>query len=340
MREIRLLLVGFGNVGDAFLQLLQRKQKTLRKDYALKVLVTGVCTGTHGGALDPGGLDLEQLLQTKRNQSQLNGLSVEVIPQDTLSFINACEADIMLEISPVSYSDGQPAIRFIHEGLSKGMHVITANKGPIVHAYHELRALAREVQRAFLFESTVMDGAPILSMWRETLPAAHLTSFRGILNSTTNFILNEMESSVSFDAAVQKAQERGIAETDPTGDLEGWDAAIKVGVLSTVLMGTPLLPNEVERKGIMGLSQTQITDALASGKRWKLICMAEREGAKVRGVVKPIQVTSSDPLFHVSGTSSAVTFHTDVLGPLTVLEENPGPDTTAYGMLADLLNSL
>ena len=340
MRKTRLLLIGFGNVGEAFLHLLLRKQQALQQAYARELLITGVCTGTHGGALNPAGLDLKKLLLVRKGEGQLTDLSDQSPPEDTLSFIGACEADLMLEISPVNYLDGQPAVNHIRAGLKRGMHVVTANKGPVVHAFHELRQLAQDVQRKFYFESTVMDGAPLLSLWRETLPGAKLLSFRGVLNSTTNFILSEMEGGLTFEGALQKAQERGIAETDPAGDLEGWDAAIKVGVLATVLMGFPLTPDQIERRGITQIGPSQIRKAREAGKRWKLVCTAKRDGSEVRGSVQPMQVDLDDPLYHVTGTSSAITFHTDVLGPLTLLEENPGPETTAYGLLADLLNAV
>jgi homoserine dehydrogenase len=155
------------------------------------------------------------------------------------------------------------------------MHAITANKGPVVHAYHELCELARTRDRKFHFESTVMDGAPIFSLFRTALPAARLESLRGILNSTTNLILGRMESGEAFDEAVKYAQKVGLAETDPSGDVDGWDAAIKVAALVTVLMGIPLKPQQVERTGIQDITPAMIAAAKAEGKRWKLVCSAK-----------------------------------------------------------------
>ncbi len=141
------------------------------------------------------------------------------------------------------------------------MHAITANKGPVVHAYRELTELAQAKGRKFYFESTVMDGAPIFSLFRSALPAAQLNSFRGILNSTTNLILGRMEDGETFEDAVKYCQEIGLAETDPSGDVDGWDAAIKVAALVTVLMGVPLKPQEVDRTGIRGITAEMVAEA-------------------------------------------------------------------------------
>ena len=220
------------------------------------------------------------------------------------------------------------------------MHAITANKGAVVHGYRELSRLARDRHRRFLFESAVMDGAPLFSLWRETLPAARLSAFRGVLNSTTNLILTLMEQGQSFQEAVNRAQAMGIAETDPRGDTQGWDAAVKVAALVTVLMDTPLSPQQVAREGIEMISPAMVREAGERGERWKLVCRAEVGEQGISASVRPERVGPQDPLFGVMGTSSAITLWTDVLGPLTLVESDPGPRTTAYGLLADLVSAL
>jgi homoserine dehydrogenase len=174
-------------------------------------------------------------------------------------------------------------------------------------------------------------------MWREALPGCKLESFRGILNSTTNMILTTMEAGMSFDEGVKRCQSIGIAETDPSGDILGWDAAVKVAALVTVLMDYPIKPDEVDRKGIEDLTPERIDEAGRAGKRWRLICGGAREGERVLAYVQPQQIEPQDPLFNVTGTSSSITFFSDTLGPLTITEENPDPRTTAYGLLADFL---
>jgi homoserine dehydrogenase len=333
-------LLGFGNVGQAFARLLLAKRDELLTQHDLRWQVVGIMTGHHGAAVNANGIDLEHALAMIDTGESLDPLSTEPIPQNGVEFVHACNANVLFENTPVSYHDGQPAIEHISTALSAGMHAITANKGPVVHAYRELTQLAQEHRRKFLFESTVMDGAPVFSLWREALPAAKLQSFRGILNSTTNVILTLMEQGKSFEEAVAYTQSIGIAETDPTGDIEGWDAAIKVSALVTVLMGENLKPSDVERKGIESLHSEDIKAALAQGKRWKLICQAERTDTGITTSVHPELLDHSDPLYSVMGTSSAVTFHSDILGPLTITESDPGPDTTAYGLLADFINAV
>lgn len=339
MSEYHLALLGFGNVGRALARLLLRKESELKDKYKITYRVTGIATGRHGIAVNENGLDLEQVLGLFENDGNL--AEVTQLPiTDTIDFINTLEADVLFENSPVNHENGEPAISYLRMALQKGMHAITANKGPVVHAHHELTTLAASKDRKFLFESTVMDGAPIFSLFRNALPAAQLTSFRGILNSTTNLILGRMENGESFEDAVRFAQEVGLAETDPSGDVDGWDASIKVAALVTVLMGTPFKPQEVERTGIRGITAEMIAEAKTQGKRWKLISHAKKEGEKIKGCVAPELVSSASQFFSVEGSSSIVEFHTDTLSSLSIVEGNPGPETTAYGLLADFINAV
>ncbi|HEY69608.1 MAG TPA: homoserine dehydrogenase [Anaerolineae bacterium] len=340
MPDIKLLLFGFGNVGKAFAHLLLRKRPMLSRDFKLDWRVVGIATGRHGAALDPGGIDLESALALVQAGGSLECLSKVHAPDDAAGIIAASGAEVLFENTPVNYETGQPAIDHIRWGLQAGMHAITANKGPIVHAHRMLDDLASSQGRCFLFESAVMDGTPIFSLWRRALPAADLHAFRGVLNSTTNLILSQMEQGSSYTDALAHAQRIGIAETDPRGDTEGWDAAIKVAALVTVLMGIPLTPAQIDRQGIEQITPQEVASAKAQGRRWKLICRAQRRGDGVHASVGPEQIGPQDPLFHLDGTTTAVTFESDVLGSLTITGTNPGPETTAYGLLADLINAL
>jgi len=258
-----------------------------------------------------------------------------------LEFIRACPADALFENSPVNHHTGQPAIDHLRTALECGIHAITANKGPVAHHYKELTALAASVGKRFLFESSVMDGAPIFSLFRGPLPAVDVLGFRGILNSCTNLLLERMESGESFDEAIDYARSIGIAETDPTADVDGWDAAIKVAALATVLMGIPLTPRQVEREGIRAITPQMLAEAQAAGERWKLVCSARRRGGQIlEARVRPERVKPDSVLYTIGGTSSYVQFELDVLPGLGIVESNPGPETTAYGLLADLLNAL
>ncbi len=334
----KLALLGFGNVGQSLATLLEDKRDEMKLKYNIDFSITGISTGRHGIAINQNGLDTGQALKVIRTGKSLNTLSVEEQPADSFDFIRHTNADVLFENTPVNYENGQPAVDHLKLALSLGMHAITANKGPVVHAYRQLTELAAEKGRKFYFESTVMDGAPIFSLFRSALPGAQLLSFKGILNSTTNLILTRMEGGEEFDQAVAYAQEIGIAETDPSGDIDGWDAAVKVAALVTVLMGIPLKPDEVERRGIRDIRSQDIQHAREKGQRWKLVCSAVHDNGRVKASVEPQMVAPASPLFQVEGTTSIVQFETDVLGSLSVIESDPGPHTTAYGLLADFLN--
>jgi homoserine dehydrogenase len=336
MRHYRLAFLGFGNVGKALARLFLDKEEELARRYELTFSVTGIATGRHGTAVDPKGFDLRQVLAVE----DYTALSTHTGPISAFEFIRQCGADVLFENTPVNYHTGQPAVDHLRLALEMGMHAITANKGPVVHAYQELTDLARLHGRKFYFESTVMDGAPIFSLYREALPGANLVELRGVLNSTTNMILTRMEQGESFERAVAYCQEIGIAETDPSGDIDGWDAAVKVAALTTVLMGFPLKPAEVERQGIRAIDEAEIVRARQVGKRWKLVCSAQRTEGGVWAKVSPELVGPDSPMYGVEGTTSIVQFKTDVLGLLSVVETDPGPHTTAYGLFADFLNAV
>lgn len=340
MSHYNLALLGFGNVGQAFVRLLLKKRSDLEEQYGITFAVTGIFTARHGSAIDTMGIDLERALSLGARKESQDGLSILPPPADPLDFIRRSGAHVLFENTPVNYQTGQPAVEYLRTALELGMHAITANKGPVVHAYRELTELAAAHDHKFYFESAVMDGAPIFSLFREALPAAQLRSFRGILNSTTNLILSRMEAGEGFDQAVAYAQSIGIAETDPSGDIDGWDAAIKVAALATVLMGIPLKPEQVERKGIREIIPEKIAEAHAQGKRWKLVCRAERRGNDIHASVNPEMVAPDSSLYNIEGTTSIVQFHTDVLGPLSVIGQDPGPHTTAYALLADFINAV
>lgn len=340
MQEIKVALVGFGNVGKALARLLEKKQPVLQSEYGFSTLITGIATAHHGAAINPSGIDPQLAIDACSRGSSLNPLSTVPVPGSIIDFIRTVPADVMFENSPVNHHTGQPAADHLKTALDCGMHAITANKGPVVHAHAELTRLAQEKKRRFLFESAVMDGAPIFSLFRGALPAVELKGFRGILNSCTNLLLEMMEQGKTLEEAIEYGKSIGITETDPSADIDGWDAAIKVAALSTVLMGVPLKPRQVDRKGIREITPRMITEALAAGERWKLVCSAQHTADGVNASVAPQLIKSDNPLYSVKGTSSFVQFEMDTLPGLGILESDPGPETTAYGLLADLINAV
>ena len=340
--QYNIALLGFGNVGQAFIELLLEKKSDLIEKPGISFRVVGIASGSHGRAIDPHGLPLEEVLDAYRDGKSLDEFS-KIPISDSAAFIKKCGADAILESTPVNYQTGEPALSYLRQALESGQHAITANKGPVVHGYRELTTLARGKGVSFLFESAVMDGAPVFSIARSGLPGARVTGFSGILNSTTNLILSRMEEGETQEEAIRYAQSIGIAESDPSGDVDGWDAAVKVAALVTVLMDIPFTPEQVQRTGIRGLTPDLILEAKENGKRWKLICTAQRNDKAAHGVeatVNPLQVSRDSHLYNVGGTSAILEISSDVLGKLSLIEQNPSPKTTAYGVLADLLNAL
>jgi homoserine dehydrogenase len=288
-----------------------------------------------GWIADENGIGAEALL----NQNLVSQPEMSA-PHDVREWLRLAKADVLFEATSLSPRDGQPAIDHIRAALELGAHALTANKGPIVHAYEELSLLAAAKGRRFLFESTVMDGVPIFAMFRDSLPVVHLRGFRGILNSTTNVILSGMEEGLSFQDSLAKAQQIGVAETDPSNDIEGWDAAVKVAALVRVLMKVPMRLDDIHREGIGKLTGEVVRAARLEGKPFKLVCRARRTDRGVTASVGPEQIPLSDPLAWVAGTSSIVYFETDIFPGLAITENNPGLEATAYGMLADFVRAV
>jgi homoserine dehydrogenase len=333
----RLALIGFGNVGRALGRLLLAKRSELGSSYGLEWRVVAILTGVHGSVADPSGIPLPQALEVSEAGASLEGLGRSFAGRPVAETLAESGAQVVFETTPLNPSNGQPAIGYLETALEMGLDVVTANKGAVVFGYRKLAEVARRKGRRFLFESTVMDGAPLFSLFRETLPVTQLVEFRGILNSTTNYILTEIEAGKSFEQAVHEAQERGIAERDPVADLDGWDAAFKVCALATVLMGKDLLPAQVERQGIRSLSEAEVRRARAEGHAYKLVCSAKLGQDGLRASVRPLRLPLTDPLAWVSGTCSSVHLRMDTLVGLTITEHDPGPATTAFGLLADWL---
>jgi homoserine dehydrogenase len=307
----------------------------MRRRYDVRWRLTGVATRRAGWVADPDGLNPIALLSGHWPSPRGSFAN----PQNVSEWLEQARADVFFETSSLNPQSGQPATDHVKAALIHGAHAISANKGPVVHAYEELMALGRERGKKFLCEATVMDGVPIFSMFPSGLPATELRGFSGVLNSTSNVVLTEVEKGLSFDDAVRRAQALGITETDPSNDLDGWDSAVKVVALAIILMGLPVKLEQVQRTGIRELSEEKIRSVRAVGMRYKLVCRAERRGAGVDCQVRPELLLAGDPLANLEGSSSAIHFDLDVFG-LSLVEHNPGIDATAYGLLADFLRAV
>ena len=314
------------------MRLLRQKDADLR-EREIQWRISGIASRRLGWIADESGLDIDGLLsgETPTRASA---------PHEVGEWLQAARADVVFEATSLEPRTGQPAIDYLRAALEHGAHAITANKGPVVHAFEDLQALARSRSKCFLFESAVMDGVPIFSLFRENLPVLTLQGFHGVLNSTTNVILSGMEEGMTFEASLKKAQEIGVAETDAGNDIDGWDAAVKTAALVRVLLKHSLPLDQVQREGIGSLTKEEVRRARAEGRPYKLVCRARRTQNGVEASVGPERLPLSDAMAWVAGTSSIICFETDIFPGLTITEIDPGVDATAYGMLADFVRAV
>jgi len=320
-------------------QLLENRAPELRDRYGITFHITGIASRRLGWIANPQGVCGAGALARELSPQRACLASGNILASNMEDWLAAARADVLFEATSLTVNDGQPAVDHIRAALTHGAHAITANKGPIVHAYRELRDLAAKQGKRLLFESTVMDGVPIFSLF-DQLPAIHLQGFHGILNSTTNVILAEMENGLTFDEALKKAQSLGVAETDATHDIDGWDAAVKTAALITVLMDVPIRLDQIAREGIRDLTPQAVRTAKRDGWPFKLVCRARRTANGVEASVQPEKVLSTQPMAKITGTSSYVYFETDIFPGLAITEESPGLYATAYGLLADFVRAV
>jgi len=292
--------------------------------------------------VDAAGLDPLRLCTHKAARNSVAGLPGGRSGGSLLELLE--DVDLVLEAAPTNLETGQPGLALVEAALEQGLPVVLASKGPLVVGWPRLSVLSdwRDPERpALRFSGAVGGGLPSLNMgWRD-LAGARIQRVEAVLNLTNQLLLARMADGLSLEAAMGEAKAAGVLEADPSLDVDGWDAAIKVAALTTVIMGIPLKPQDVDREGIREITAQQIADARQNGKRWKLVCTAKRQGPQmITARVRPEQIAADSPLYAINGTSSYVQFESDVLPGLGIVESNPGPETTAYGLLADLLNAL
>jgi len=330
----RIVLIGFGTVGQGLTEILLEKKNSLATQYSFNFEIVGISDLNYGTAYNPNGLNIPQLLECAKTKQRF---LTDVKAWDALTLIKESNATVVCELSFTNLVTGEPAISHCKAAFETGKHVITCNKGPAALAYSELKSIADEKGLKFLIEGTVMSGTPLLNLAEGPLAGCTITSARGILNGTTNFILSCMEEGMNYSDALKKAQESGYAEADPTGDVEGFDTKGKVTILANVVMKMPLKIDDVSCKGITGILQDDIETAKKESCRWKLIGSIHREGDRVTASVKPEKLPMELPLAGVMGIMNAVTFTTDLLGDVSIIGPGAGKKETGFAILSDLL---
>lgn len=332
IRDIRLCLMGFGHVAQRFCEMAAHREALLADQHGVRLLVTAVGTGAHGTFQDVVGLTPKGLLE--RYQEGGSGFSEPRIPSRDV--IANSGADVLVESTPLE-PGGATALYHLETAFASGLDVITVNKGPIAWHYRRVREYAAKSERRVRFEGVTMDGCPVYNLVERCLPGDRVLSFRGVLNSTTNYILDAMAEGLSVADAAAEAKAVGIAEADPSQDIDGHDAAAKVAALANVLLDAGVTPDDVHRDSITDVTPDDVARVLSYGRRLRVICAAGRRetGIAAQATLEPLR--SDDPMYWISGTSSALALNMELAGTIEIVERNGLVDQTAYAILADLL---
>ncbi len=343
MKHIRLSLVGFGVVGQGFAELLMKKHAFLKQYYGVDIRLVGVANARNGFIYHEVGLQIPAVLQLIKEKGSLTDYPEAAHWVHVLEGLQASSADILVEATPTNLRDAEPGMSHIRAALLKGMHVVTANKGPVALAANELISLASQHGVQFRMESTVMAGTPVISTIQEGMAGAQVVSMRGILNGTTNYILSEMAKGYDYAEALADAQEKGYAETDPAADVEGYDAVAKTLILAALVFGRALKPEEVVREGITAITREHIQTAISKHTRIKLIATirmvpgGDGRQMNLEARVEPTVLPLTDPLARVDGVTNALTIHSDTLSEVTIIGPGAGSIQSGQGLLADVL---
>ena len=331
----KIALAGCGNVGTALLEILHEKKDELREKYGFEYKVVLVSDLMKGVIMDPEGLDLGAALESVRETR-----TFEKLPRAEGSFEELLErsgATVLAEGTPTNLKTGEPGLTHIRAALSRGISVTTTNKGPIALAFDELTELAKANGAQLSYEGVVMSGTPLIDMMKNGVAGCSVLKLEGILNGTTNFMLTKMGEGMEYGAALAEAQALGYAEADPTGDVEGWDAAVKVSILAKILFGVDVPVDKVERTGITKVTPPQIEEAKKNGCAVKLLAGLDASSSRLRAYVEPKEIPMSHPLASINGATNAITVTTDNLGDVTLIGPGAGRKETGQALLGDMI---
>jgi len=328
---LRIILCGFGVVGQSLVKLFNSRSEDLYAQYGLKPRVVGVFD-SKGSAIDTSGLELEKLVEIKKKYGTVKNYSKTKNNLSGIEMIRNIDADVVIETTASNYKDAEPGMSHIITAMKRRMHVISVNKGPLALAFPSLMELAKYNQVIFKFSGTVGGGTPILDYAKNSLRGERITSFAGILNGTTNYILSNMTNGLSFDLALKDAKEKGYVEADESLDLDGLDAAAKLVILANWIMGMKVTLPDIDCNGIRNVTVNDIKNASKNNCAIKLIASCNKEL-----VVKPREVSVDDPLC-VNGTLNAIAFTSEHSGTQTIIGKGAGGIETASSILRDLLD--
>jgi len=332
------LLLGYGHVAQALLPLLASRSEWLGNELGIRPVISGIGTRSRGFYIHADGMDANLL--ARENDPFQSFASESTSINSAEAFIRAGKtvgASVLIELTTLNPHNGQPALMHMRSAMQSGLHVITANKGPVAFAQSELQMLARHHNVQFRFEATVMDGLPLINLAQFTLQAVGIRSFRALLNTTSSLVLSMIEQGYTLEEAIAKAQELGIAEADPWYDLDGWDAVMKTTILANTLLEGSLTPQMVEREGIRDLTLDAICASGQAGSPMRLVSSAHRKYGQLSAEVRPRKLYQDDILQVGKGTTSVISLETEAMGTITLVEHQPTVMQTAYGVLSDLV---
>ncbi|WP_268542291.1 homoserine dehydrogenase [Candidatus Nitrosotenuis cloacae] len=328
---MRIIICGFGTVAQSLAKLLVSRMDDLYAKYGIKPRIVGIFD-SRGGIADPSGLDINRLIETKKKFGTVRNYDKSLRNRTGLDIINNVDADVLIETTASNYKDAEPGMSHITSAMKRGMHVISVNKGPLALAFPSLMELATYNQVLFRFSGTVGGGTPILDYAKNSLRGEQITSFAGILNGTTNYILTNMGHGMTFAAALKDARARGYVEADESLDLDGLDAAAKLVILANWIMGMKVTMPDIQRTGIRNVTTKDIKAAAKKKCAIKLIASCNKDL-----VVAPREVPIDDPLC-VNGTLNAISFTSEHSGTQTIIGRGAGGTETASSILRDLLD--
>ena len=328
---MRIILCGFGVVGQSFAKLLESRSEDLYARYGLKPRIVGVFD-RNGSAMNPSGLDASRLIDVKKKYGSVNRYSDTENNTSGTEIINNLEAEVLIETTESNYKDAEPGMTHIVDAMKRGMHVISVNKGPLALAFPSLMEIAEYNHVLFRFSGTVGGGTPILDFAKNSLRGEQIVSFDGILNGTTNYILTNMTNGMSFNNALDDAKQKGYVEADESLDLDGLDAAAKLVILANWIMGMKVTMPDIKMTGIRKIDDSDIKHAAEKNCAIKLIASCNKELT-----VAPKEIAIIDPLC-VSGTLNAISFTSEHSGTQTIIGRGAGGIETASSILRDLID--
>ena len=333
MDECKVILIGFGAVGKGVANAIKLKKEMIKEKFGFDIKIVAAADSSTS-AICQDGLDEELLLKTKEETGKLANYPENGSELSGIEVLDAVEYDVLIEATPTNIKDAEPAKSLTLKAFEQGKDVVTSNKGHLALFYKELIEAKEAAGVDFKFEASVGGAMPIINLCQETLASCGISSIKGILNGTTNYILSRMTTEgMTYENTLEEAQQLGIAETDPTQDVEGIDAACKVVILANSVLGIDATFDDVEVRGISQVSLDAINLAKEEGYYVKLIGEVSEKQLKV----SPRLVKKNSP-FAIGGTLNLANVTTDLADDITVMGKGAGSLETASAMITDLIN--